>query len=216
MVQFFHISSIIESNHLLDTELILNLMNTNISNFTKIGRYIAIISINLTMMSCSAETNSNSHHAYITNQGEHTVSVIDTSKNQVTHTINVGKGPVGVAIASGLNRVYISNVESQDISVINTQNNTLINTIKINGSPVGLAISPDEKTLYTTDWFNNRVLAISTDNKHSVRELSIGEAPAGLAISPDNQTLYITNRDSNDIAIVDTKTLVIKQRIPVG
>ena len=41
--------------------------------------------------------------AYITNQGDNTVSVIDTSVNQVIKIIKVGKAPVGVAVSANYN-----------------------------------------------------------------------------------------------------------------
>jgi len=43
--------------------------------------------------------------AYITNQGANTVSVIDTHQQKVTHTITVGKAPVGLAVSKKLQRV---------------------------------------------------------------------------------------------------------------
>jgi YVTN family beta-propeller protein len=39
-------------------------------------------------------------HAYVPNQGDGTVSVIDTARNKVVATIRVGAGPVGVDITS--------------------------------------------------------------------------------------------------------------------
>ena len=53
---------------------------------------------------CNAANDSVQHSsfAYITNQGEHTVSVINTETNQVTSTISVGKAPVGVAVSTQL------------------------------------------------------------------------------------------------------------------
>ena len=58
--------------------------------------------------------------AYITNQGENTVSVIDTTTNQVINTIKVGLKPVGVTVSAFNRRAYISNVDVQSISVIDT------------------------------------------------------------------------------------------------
>ena len=57
---------------------------------------------------------------------------------------------------------------------------------------------------------------MNTQHTDDVSEVSVGEAPAGLTVSPNNQWLYVTNRDSNDIAIIDTATLTIKNRIKVG
>src|SRR5688500_17877609 len=107
----------------------------------------------LCIYACSNVPPPKNNKAYITNQGDNTVSVIDLSSHEVIKTISVGKAPVGVATASQLKRVYISNVESQDISVIDTVSHKVMETIKIEGSPVGLALSPDNKRLYVADWF---------------------------------------------------------------
>ena len=57
-------------------------------------------------------------YAYVTNQGDHTVSVVDLARNTVDATVPVGKAPVGVAIDSLTNRAYITNVESHSVSVL--------------------------------------------------------------------------------------------------
>jgi len=99
----------------------------------------------LALCACNAQHTS---YAYITNQGEHTVSLINTASNQVTDTIQVGKAPVGIAVSKNLKRAYISNVEGQSISVIDTTSQKMIDSIKIQGSPVGLALSADSSMLY--------------------------------------------------------------------
>jgi len=95
--------------------------------------------------------------AFITNQGEHTVSVIDIKQQKVFKTIPVGKAPVGVVTAPKLGLVFISNVDSQDVSVIDSKQLQVIQQIAIGGSPVGLALSPDETRLFVADWTADRV-----------------------------------------------------------
>ena len=103
-------------------------MNKHMKNIS----YILLLMLSLLNSACNAVTNQPKQPlAYITNQGDNTVSVIDTASNQVIKTIKVGKAPVGVAVSAQLKRVYISNVESHDISVIDTQNNTIIETLNI-------------------------------------------------------------------------------------
>ena len=94
----------------------------------------------------SACGSTQSHLAYITNQGDNTVSVINMNQLAVTHAIKVGKAPVGVATSAALQRVFISNVDSQNISVIDSRTQQVVDTITINGSPVGIAIAPNNKT----------------------------------------------------------------------
>ncbi|HSF71256.1 MAG TPA: YncE family protein, partial [Methylotenera sp.] len=108
---------------------------------------------------CAPKPNS---MAYITNQGDNTVSVIDIQQNKVINTIKVDKAPVGVAISNKLKRVFISNVESNNISVIDSAINKVIESITLQGSPVGLAMAPDHNTLYVADWFSDSIIAINT------------------------------------------------------
>ena len=159
--------------------------------------------------------------AYITNQGDNTVSVIAVNnsnggQNKVIATIKVGKAPVGVAVSAKLQRVFISNVESNNISVINTQNNTVIESIALQGAPVGLAMAPDNRTLYVADWFSDKILALNTANYDERREVIVSKAPAGLMVSHDSKTLYVAARDSNEIAVIDSNTFTVTQRIKVG
>ena len=56
---------------------------------------------------------------YVTNQGGTTVSVIDTTTNQVIDTITVGNSPVGIAYDIVHNRMYVANQNDGTVSVIN-------------------------------------------------------------------------------------------------
>ena len=53
--------------------------------------------------------------AYISNQGDNTISVIDTKQQKVIDTIPVDKAPVGIAGSATLQRVFVTNVDSQNI-----------------------------------------------------------------------------------------------------
>jgi YVTN family beta-propeller protein len=163
-----------------------------------------------------APTSSQHSIAYITNQGDNTVSVIDIQENKVISTLKVGKAPVGVAVSTKLKRVFISNVESNNISVIDAVNNKVIESIALQGSPVGLAMAPDHNTLYVADWFSDSIIAINTADSRQRRELMVAKAPAGLVVSDDSNTLYVAARDSNEVAVVDTKSFAVIKRIAVG
>ena len=94
----------------------------------------------LLLCACTPLSHKNSL-AYITNQGDNTVSAILISNGSIAatkilSTIVVGKAPVGVAVSSRLHRVFITNVDSGDISVIDTNTNQVVETIKTGGSPV--------------------------------------------------------------------------------
>lgn len=60
------------------------------------------------------------HDMYVTNQGDGTVSVIDTNTNTVDPTpITVGTGPLGIAYDSDNNRMYVANTVDNTVSIVN-------------------------------------------------------------------------------------------------
>ncbi|MGH4025743.1 MAG: YncE family protein [Pseudonocardiaceae bacterium] len=59
-------------------------------------------------------------HAYITNNGSSSMSVIETASNTVTTTVPVGKDPTQLAITADGRHAYILNYYSGSVSVIDT------------------------------------------------------------------------------------------------
>jgi len=112
--------------------------------------------------------------AFITNQGEHTVSVLDTSTNRVIKTIPVGRAPVGVATSN--ERVYISNVDSQNLFVIDAKSQAVVQTVAFPGSPVGMVASPDGKTLYIADWTDDLIYLLNTSTLTIEAKIEVGKA----------------------------------------
>ena len=55
-------------------------------------------------------------YAFITNQGDDSVSVINTSTSDIIKTIKVGHRPAGVVVSNDGRRVYVTNPESQNVS----------------------------------------------------------------------------------------------------
>src|SRR5271157_774445 len=68
-------------------------------------------------------------YGYIANYKDNTVSVIDTSTNTVTATVNVGILPYGVAVTGA--HLYVTNEGSNTVSVIDTLTNTITATINV-------------------------------------------------------------------------------------
>ena len=66
--------------------------------------------------------------AYVANSGSNTVTVINTSNNTVSKTINVGMNPVSIASSVDSTKVYTANKDSDSISVIRTTDDTVVVT----------------------------------------------------------------------------------------
>jgi len=136
----------------------------NIASFTAVNKGTTPITATITATPAAAG------YAYIPNQVDNTVSVIDLSTNVVIKTIAVGQQPSGVTIAPDGSKAYITNLGSKTLSVINTATNTVTATIPlidsktgagyvlgdvgylpVTGIPTNTTISPDGKYVYVAN-----------------------------------------------------------------
>jgi len=94
-------------------------------------------------------------HAYITNSGDNTVSVIDTATNTVVGSpITVGSLPFGVAVTPDSSKVYVGNSVDGTVSVIDTATNTVVGSpITVGVRPQGMAVTPDGSNVYVANIF---------------------------------------------------------------
>ncbi|MGA9189321.1 MAG: cytochrome D1 domain-containing protein, partial [Methanosarcina sp.] len=100
--------------------------------------------------------------AYVSNYDSNNISVIDTSINKVTATVDVGDHPAGVAVSPDGKKAYVVNAGSNTVSVIDTAKNKVIDTVKVGTYPQEIAVSPDGTKAYVTSFSNNTVSVIDT------------------------------------------------------
>jgi YVTN family beta-propeller protein len=79
-------------------------------------------------------------HAYVTNAGAKSVSVIDTATNTVSATVGVEFIPVHVFISPDGVHAYVTNAGSNSVSVIDTSTNAVSATVPVGVHPVDAAI----------------------------------------------------------------------------
>ncbi|MGH6842786.1 MAG: YncE family protein, partial [Methylocella sp.] len=81
--------------------------------------------------------------AYVTNETDGTVSVINVSTHTLVGTaIPVGSFPRGVAIRQDGKRAYVVNLGSHTVSVIRTAKKKVVATVAVGVSPFAIGIRP--------------------------------------------------------------------------
>lgn len=156
--------------------------------------------------------------AYVVNEAG-SVSVINTSNNDVIHTITKGLGsrPTAVAVSRDGARAYVTfrgtRLGSSGVSVINTESNTVLRTLSVGTNPTAVAITPDGKTLYAT--FSGGIIGSAGVSKIDIatgaaQTVASADKPSGVAISPDGSWAYVSNEGSNTVTMINTQTGFIK------
>jgi YVTN family beta-propeller protein len=176
-----------------------------------------------------AENVFTAENAYITNEGDNTVSVIDTKTDKVIRTIPVGSEPYGVAASRDGRKVYVANSASNTVSVINTATNKVRATIPVGTGPFGVAVTPDGSKAYVSNLDANTVSVINTATNMVTATIPVSAtplplppttpAPFGVAVSRDGSKVYVTNSEpafQPAISVIDTATDTVTARIPSG
>src|SRR5271166_239448 len=151
---------------------------------------------------------------YITNQGSHSLSVIDPSSNTVVDTVRVGFGPVQAVLAPKGTTAYVLNSGAGTVSVVNTSTNSVTTTLRVGLLPEHAAVTPDGSKVYVINTGSNSVSVISTATQSVVATIPVGLAPVGVAIT--GKTAYVTNAGSENVSVINTTTNTVSALVRVG
>lgn len=128
------------------------------------------------------------NYLYVANNGAATISVINTTLNQVEETIDlsdIGNNPNGIAITPNGKTAYVAMTSSDCIAIIDTNDMTATGSISLESGaePQDVAISADGKTLYATCRNINKIAAINTET-NGVTYIGVGDNPTDIATTP--------------------------------
>jgi len=125
---------------------------------------------------------------------------------KVVATVEVGPGPLGVAVRPDKKEVYVTNFgidkvlnplfdgeEGNTVSVINVGSNKVVATVTVGTLPAGVAITPDGKHAYVTNRRDGTVSVIDTETHTELTTVPVQYHPANVAITPDGSRAYVTN-----------------------
>ncbi|MCH9630113.1 MAG: hypothetical protein S4CHLAM37_01060 [Chlamydiia bacterium] len=158
--------------------------------------------------------------AYITNNGDNSVSVIDTDTNTLITTITQAEGlfnsPSRLAITPNGSTLYVKNSNDDSVSVINTSTNKLIKVIDYAPSTLqNLSVSPDGLEVYIAIAGTHQISVVSTVSNTEIDTIPLGVAPGSVAFARNAPKAYIgLINDGMDIYNTVTRSLITNLNPP--
>ena len=185
------------------------------------NKLYSIILVSVAMILMLASIAGADPYAYITNYGDNTVSVINTTTNTVTNSVDVGIGPYGVSVTPTGGNVYVANNGSNNVSVINTTKNIVYASVTVGSNPVGVVYIPFIEDVYVANMGSNTVSVINSTTKTVTNNVNVGTKPVGVAAVPIStnksiKDVYVANMGSNNISIINATTKTVTNSVKVG
>jgi YVTN family beta-propeller protein len=159
--------------------------------------------------------------AYVSNVQAATISVLDTTTNQIAATIPVPAGPPRyVMFTPDGSRAYVSIYNDAltiaALAVVDTASNQIVHVIPMRARPFVGSVTKDGKQVWVPNHDSGTVSVVDTATNTLVREFQVARNPHWVEFSPDGSRAYLANHESNLVSVVDTKTFAVLAQIPVG
>lgn len=162
--------------------------------------------------------------AYVSNERDGTVTVIDTKTDRVVTTIDVGARPRGIRTSPDGKLVYValsfSNQQTpgtiNKIAAIDHQTGKVVAQYDAGTDPEQFAISKDGRQLFISNEDAGTASIVDTSSGKVISTVVVGIEPEGVTISPDGRWVYVTAETSNTVSVIDTQNNDVVATFMVG
>ena len=183
------------------------------------------------------------HNVYVTPDGKHVVAgsipgriitVIDQATEEIAWELPMSAGirPMEFEKAAdgSTSRIFVQLSDYHGIAVVDFKARKEVarfetpaiagevrHTEGLQAAPMhGFGIAQDGKLLLATSKVYSTVYAYSLPDLKPVGHLNVGQHPEWVTMSPDGKVAYVAAAGDNSVTAVDTATLKVIARIPVG
>jgi YVTN family beta-propeller protein len=131
--------------------------------------------------------------------------------------MDVGRGPVDLALKPDGGEIFASNSLSDSVSEIYNTTDEVGDTYMIGANPVRSIVSRDNSLLYVANLRSEEVTVYSIDDGRRLNpSIHVGDGPAALEFSAAGHLLFVADSHSGDVAVVRTATRSLFTLLPAG
>ena len=161
-------------------------------------------------------------YAYVTNEGDSNLLVVDLQSEKVIKTLETGKTPHALVFTKD-GKGYVNNRGEKSLTVIDGNTFTVLHTIALPATSMQIALSPDGNTLAVGYKDALLITLIDTASDRILGSLAIGKDKEGEKAvrikhpfwSADGRFVYAGDEINHNVVKIDAKTLQIAAIIPV-
>jgi len=160
--------------------------------------------------------------AFVTNERDGTITVIDTGTDRVYSTIKVGGRLRGIRLNPDRTRIWVAisyptnQSQGEDKIAELDLNGKIITKYEAGTDPENFVVDNHATRLYIAN--EDAGTASITDVKANrvIASMSVGLEPEGAAMSPDGRWVYITSESSSSVSVIDTQSGQVVKQFLVG
>src|SRR6185503_3500204 len=188
--------------------------------FAPLRRCVSMFLLAFTLVACSRGPLG--PLAFVTNERDGTITVIDTGADRVYSTIKVGGRLRGIRLNPDRTHLWVAisypsnQSQGEDkIAELDLKGN-IVAKYESGTDPENFVVDNHATRLYVAN--EDAGTASITDVKANrvIASMPVGLEPEGAAMSPDGRWVYITSEASSSVSVIDTQTGNVVKQFLVG
>lgn len=120
--------------------------------------------------------------AYVTNERDNTMSVVDLGQMKTVQTVAVGQRPRGILLTKDDKEILICASDDNTVQVIDRATLKITGTLPAGPDPENFALSVSGNPLYVSNENDNLVTVIDVAARRKIAEIETGVEPEGMAV----------------------------------
>ncbi len=155
-------------------------------------------------------------HAYTSNVGAGTVSVVDLGAKKVLAVVPVSAVAQRIALSTDDRWLFTADQKAPRLAVIDTSTNAVARFVDLPGVGYGTAPTPDGRFLVVALPQARRVAVVDLHSWQVVHTLEVPRAPQEVLVRPDGHAAYVSCDASGKVAEIDLTEWKVARLIDAG
>lgn len=158
------------------------------------------------------------HHVFVANWGDNTVSMLDADSGRVVRVAAVGHTPSAVVVDGRAAHAFVLNSNPGSVSVLDTLRGVVLRTLPFPGLSDAAV---DERTghvfvLDSPDGVYGRAVLLDARSGTVLHTATLGKSAGSVAIDSRTQRAFIPSSDYGTVSVLDTVTGRVVRTVGVG
>lgn len=141
---------------------------------------------------------------FVSNEKENTISVIDSEKLEVVHTIKTGNRPRGIILSKDGKWVIVCTSDDNRMQVYDAETYKYVKDLPSGPDPELPILHTSGNPLYVSNEDDNLVTVVDIMKGTIITDIPVGVEPEGMGMSPDGKVLVNTSETTNMAHFITT------------
>jgi PQQ-dependent catabolism-associated beta-propeller protein len=155
------------------------------------------------------------HRAFVSNEDDGTVTVIDVRTGEVEATVAVGNRPRGLGFSPDRSLLYVALGEDDAIGVVDVHSLELVKKVPSGSDPEAFAVHSGGH-LYLSNEDANLATVLDPASGRILAEIPVGIEPEGVGVSPDGKRVMVTSESTSMVHVIAVPEHRVVANVLVG